>query len=69
MKKFQVAITEYERGWGSKIDEIKDFDTQELADAFIKEYNDKYNNEKVVPDWYMVASAHNYSNSTKNITR
>jgi hypothetical protein len=58
--KYQVAIWEYERGWGSKIDEIKDFDTKEEADTFIIKFNSK-NTEHSAPDWYMVARAHNYS--------
>ncbi len=57
--KFKVKIEEYERGWGSKIDDILEFDTKELADAYIKEFNSK-NTEPTAPDWYMVASPHNY---------
>lgn len=49
-----VHIMEYERGWGSKIDEVKTFDTPELAADFCKTYNAK-NNLDYVPDWYMVA--------------
>jgi len=50
----KVAIYEYERGWGSKIDEIRDFPTYEEAQAFVKEFN-SYNTKTTVPDWYMVA--------------
>jgi hypothetical protein len=53
-EKVKVLIIESERGWGQKIDEEKEFDTLELANAFIKEYNSK-NTETVVPDWYMYA--------------
>jgi hypothetical protein len=56
---FKVKIIESERGWGSKIDEIKEFETREAALAFVKEYN-KPNDENwakthVVPDFYMQA--------------
>lgn len=51
----KVAITEHERGWESKIDEIKTFDTLEEAEAFCNEYN-KENDKETVPDWYMVAN-------------
>lgn len=59
MKKYKVQIDEYERGWGSRLDEIKEFDTKEEADQFIIEFNSKNTDEKV-PDWYMVASPCNY---------
>lgn len=54
--KTKVYIIESERGWGSKIDEVKEFDTPELAATFVKDYNDKHNPPGPVPDWYMVAS-------------
>lgn len=50
----KVQIIESERGWGQKIDEIKEFPTREEALAFCKEFN-KDNNQDQVPDWYMVA--------------
>lgn len=50
----KVAIIESERGWGQKIDEIKEFDTVEEAEKFCHEFN-KDNTGDVVPDWYMVA--------------
>ncbi len=56
---FKVKIEEYEKGWGSKIDEIKEFETKELANSFIETFNSK-NTEEIVPDWYMVASPYNY---------
>lgn len=59
MFKFKVEVREYERGWGSKTDEIKEFDTKEQADKFTTEFNAK-NNEDKVPDWYMVAIPLNY---------
>lgn len=54
--KYVVPMYESERGWGSKIDGYSGpFDTLELASAFRKAYNEKHNNETVVPDWYIAA--------------
>jgi len=50
----KVLIIESERGWGSKVDEVREFDTPEEAQAFITEFN-KENNLELVPDWYMYA--------------
>ena len=55
MKKHIVQIIESERGWGARVDEVKQFDTEVEALAFVKEYNGKYNTKKEVPDWYMAA--------------
>jgi hypothetical protein len=55
-KKYEVHIIESEKGWGQKIDETKEFDTQEQADEFIRQYNSK-NTAEVTPDWYMYAEA------------
>ena len=60
--KFKVNIWEYERGWGSRIDERKEFDTKEEAEDFIVKYNSK-NTEEVVPDWYMIAKPDNFEMS------
>lgn len=57
--KFKVQIREFERGWGNKIDEIKEFNTAEEANTFITEFNSN-NTEDTVPDWYMQASKYNY---------
>lgn len=54
-KPYRVDIVEYERGWGSKIDETLYFVTEKEARDHVTEYNKKYNTEKAVPDWYMVA--------------
>lgn len=51
---FRVDIIESERGWGTKIDEIKYFDTEDSARAFCKEYNAS-NTKETAPDWYMRA--------------
>lgn len=53
--KYRVLIIESERGWGQKVDEVKDFDTSEEATKFVQDYNDKHNPPGPVPDWYMVA--------------
>jgi hypothetical protein len=53
--KTRVYIIESDRGWGSKVDEVKEFDTPEEAKNFVKEYNDKYNPPGPTPDWYMIA--------------
>lgn len=52
--KTRVYIFEYERGWGSRIDETKEFDTHEEAEAFAARFNAS-NTEPTAPDWYMVA--------------
>ena len=51
----KVYIMESERNWGQKVDEVKEFDTLEKAQAFITEYN-SVNNLDYVPDWYMFAT-------------
>lgn len=60
MKKFEAVILESELGWGARVDEVKEFDTKEERDTFVKDYNEKWNppTDKV-PDWYMVARARN----------
>lgn len=49
-----VDIVEYERGWGSRIDETRKFNTLEQANQFVKEFN-VVNDKETVPDWYMIA--------------
>lgn len=51
---YKAIIMEYERGWGSRVDSTRDFDTEAERDAFIIKYNSK-NTEEVVPDYYTVA--------------
>ena len=57
--KFKVALWEYERGWGSRLDDIVEKDTYEEAVEYIKDFN-KDNNKQDVPDWYMIARPHNF---------
>lgn len=58
-EKIRVLIIESERGWGQKIDEVKEFTSREKAEAFVKKYNqpniDVWNKTHEVPDWYMMA--------------
>lgn len=49
-----VNIMEYERGWGSRLDEQKLFGNDKAAaEAFVKEYNKDIKGS--APDWYMIA--------------
>lgn len=59
MEKFKVDYWEYERGWGSKVDSTKEFDTLELAVDAINKFNAS-NTEEETPDWYMVAKPNNF---------
>lgn len=52
----KVFIIESERGWGQKIDEVKEFPTYEEAEEFCREYNRKHNPPMGrTPEWYMYA--------------
>jgi hypothetical protein len=51
----KVFMIESERGWGSKIDEVKEFPTYDEALKFCDDYNKKWNSWPMVPDWYIVA--------------
>ena len=51
---FYVDVMEFERGWGSRVDETKSFATREEADKFVNDFNSQ-NTDDPVPDWYMVA--------------
>jgi hypothetical protein len=50
----RVDLIEYERGWGSKVDEVIYFDNKEEAVKYCEDFNSK-NTATTVPDWYMVA--------------
>lgn len=45
---------EYERGWGSRVDEVKHFPSEEEAKQFAEKFNSQ-NTAATAPDWYMVA--------------
>lgn len=57
--KFKVNIIESEKGWGQKIDEVKEFDDYDEAVRFIKAENAK-NNRDTVPDLYWYAEPANF---------
>ena len=51
---FTAVVWESERGWGRKIDEVKEFKTKRTRDNFIKKFNAQ-NTAATAPDWYMFA--------------
>lgn len=56
----KVHIIESERGWGQRVDEIKEFPSPEEAEAFVREYNKQHNPPRAVaPNWYMYAKLEN----------
>lgn len=54
MGKHKVLLWEYERGWGSRLDDTLYFNTKEEALAYAAKFNAK-NTAATAPDWYMVA--------------
>lgn len=52
---YKVVLTEYERGWGSKVWDTIYFDNAEEAHKYALDYNIKHNSAKVTPDWYVRA--------------
>jgi len=52
--RWRVDIIESEAGWGQKVDDVKFFDDEDLALAFVADYN-KSNTAPVTPSWYMRA--------------
>lgn len=54
MKVYRVNLTEYEKGWGSKVFDTVYFKKEENALSYIKEYNSK-NNLKITPNYYTKA--------------
>jgi hypothetical protein len=53
-KAYKVTIMESERGWGQRIDEVKYFDNETDAKAYVNSFN-SHNTATEVPDWYMYA--------------
>jgi len=51
---FTAVVWESERGWGRKIDEVKEFKTEKARDKFIVKFNAR-NTAASAPDWYMFA--------------
>lgn len=58
--KFKVYIWEYERHWGSKIDEVREFDTYKEAVECIEKTNAE-NTLSEAPDLYWVAEPANFT--------
>lgn len=50
-----VYLIESERGWGQRVDDVREFDNHETALAYVREFNSK-NDLDYVPDWYMYAT-------------
>lgn len=57
MRIYKVILTEYERGWNSKVFDELYFKKEENALSYIKEYNSKItkNNLSITPDYYTKA--------------
>ncbi len=53
---YQVEWTEYERGWGQRPDGISYHKSKEVAEKYISDYNEKFNNEPSVPECYSKGS-------------
>lgn len=51
---YRVDLVEYERGWGSKLDETLYFDNEAEARKYCEDFNSK-NTDLLAPDWYMIA--------------
>ena len=51
---YTAVLIESERGWGQKVDSVREFKTEKGRDNFIKRFNAS-NNKPTVPDWYMYA--------------
>ena len=51
---YRVDLVEYERGWGSKIDETLYFDNEAEARKYCEDFNAP-NTDLLAPDWYMIA--------------
>lgn len=52
--KVKVHIIESEAGWGQRLDEEREFDSVEAADAFVERFNSA-NDKEEIPSWYMYA--------------
>lgn len=52
---YRVDMMEYERGWGSKLDETLYFYSKEEAQYYARTYNAENNTEAVAPDYYITA--------------
>lgn len=53
---YALDWTEYERGWGQRPDGTTYYASKEEAQIAADDYNKKYNNEPVAPDYYVMPS-------------
>lgn len=51
---YRVDLIEFERGWGSKVDDVIYFDNEAEARKYAADFNAR-NCDNEVPDWYMIA--------------
>lgn len=52
---FRVDVMEYERNWGSRLDERVYFNDRGAAQDYVDVFNST-NDSTIVPDWYMTAN-------------
>lgn len=64
-RRWFVTYTEFERGWGQRLEHIIEVDTEEEAKRLV-EKNNKENNLPVVPDTYWRAEVSNDLNLLYN---
>lgn len=64
---WKSSTYEYERGWGSKVDDTVYAISEEIIKDFITEYNAD-NTATVAPDWYMVAIGCDEENDFDTVT-
>lgn len=50
-----VYLIESERGWGTKVDEVKTFETYDEAMSYVEEFNKDYDFYGATPDYYYIA--------------
>lgn len=55
----RVYIIESERGWGQKVEDVKEFDTMDEAIRFCVDFNKTNTPSDIAPDWYMYARIEN----------
>jgi hypothetical protein len=50
-----VIYEEFERGWGSRVDDVEYYDSIDEAQTVVTKFN-AHNTAPSAPDWYMVAT-------------
>lgn len=63
-----VVVTEYERGWGSRVIDTLYFSNDEKAIRYRNEVNAK-NTDPVAPDWYIAAELGDVVNAPDELVR